>query len=206
MFHKFTVKQTFENSKLCDAEFADPCAPPSLLAWLSIQSPCRSADDKFRSRVSACDSRPLVSWCLWQIEYHVCFGSVCTPNKLAAVLPLGTWALLPHPSTDSDRCADTTTIRDQRTVRKLTLNPTSFLGIFFFDRMIVSGCLVSSRSKFSSCLVARRDWAWIDWIPDTTTTTTICKFLKPKSIWYCRRISQVNLKGGGFLWQEEMVR
>ena len=131
MFHKYTIKQTFENSKLCDAEFADPCAPPSLLAWLSIQSPCRSADNKFHSRISACDSRPLVTWCLWQMEYHVCFGSVSTPNNLAAVLPLGTRAFLPHPSTDSDRCAVTTTIRDQRTIRKLTLTPLVFLTVWW---------------------------------------------------------------------------
>ena len=32
--------------------------------------------------------------------------------------------------TDSDRCNDTTTICDQRTVRKLTLNPIRFLGVF----------------------------------------------------------------------------
>ena len=44
---------------------------------------------------------------------------VCIPNKLAAVLPPGSRALLPHSSTDSDRYTGTTTIRDQRTIRKL---------------------------------------------------------------------------------------
>ena len=82
------------------------------------------------------------------------FGSVCTPNKLAAVLLAGIRALLPHPNTDSDRCADTTTIcdqhtiqscadtttiRDQHKVRKLTLNRTSFWGFFLpYDGLGVS--------------------------------------------------------------------
>ena len=51
---------------------------------------------------------------------------VCTPSKLAAVISTGTRALLPHLSTGYDRYTDTTTIRDQRTVRKLTLNPLVF--------------------------------------------------------------------------------
>ena len=51
---------------------------------------------------------------------------VCTPSKLAAVIFPRTWALLPHLSTGSDRYTDTTTIRDQHTVQKLTLNPLVF--------------------------------------------------------------------------------
>ena len=68
------------------------------------------------------------------------FQVVFTPSKLAAVLSPGTRALLPHLSTGSDRYTDTATIHDQRRVRKITLNP--FFGEFF-DRMVVSGCLVS---------------------------------------------------------------
>ena len=70
------------------------------------------------------------------------FRFICTPNKLAAVLPPGTRALLPHSSTGSDRYTGMIYIRDQRTVRKLTLTPSSFWE--FFDRVMVSGCLVSS--------------------------------------------------------------
>ena len=60
--------------------------------------------------------RPLVSdasgrWRLCLFRY------VCTPSKLAVVLSPGTRVLLPHLSTGSDRYTDTTTIRDQRTVR-----------------------------------------------------------------------------------------
>ena len=69
------------------------------------------------------------------------FRLVCTPSKLAAVLSPDTRALLPHLSTGSDPYTDTTTIRVQRTVLKLTLNPLVFWE--FFDRMVVSGCLVS---------------------------------------------------------------
>ena len=88
---------------------------------------------------STCGSRPLVSnasgrWRLSLIRL------VCTPSKLAAVLSPGTWALLMQLSTGFDRYTDTTTIRDQRTVRKLTLNPLVFWE--FFDRMLVSGRLV----------------------------------------------------------------
>ena len=54
------------------------------------------------------------------------FQYVCTPSKLAAVLSPGTRVLLPPLSTGSDRYTDTTTICDQRTVRKLTLNPLVF--------------------------------------------------------------------------------
>ena len=66
-------------------------------------------------------SRPLVSdasgrWRLCLFRY------VCTPSKLAAVLSPGTRVLLPHLSTGPDRYTDTNTIRDQHTVRKLTLN------------------------------------------------------------------------------------
>ena len=71
----------------------------------------------------------------------ILFRYVCTPSKLAAVLSPGTRVLLPHLSTGSDRYTDTTTIRDQRTVRKLTLNPLVFWE--FFDRMVVLGCHVS---------------------------------------------------------------
>ena len=80
------------------------------------------------SRVSTYDSRPLVSDASdrWRLNL---FRFVCTPNKLAVVLPPGTRALL-HLSTDSDRYTGTTIIRDQRTFRKLTVNPFSFLGAF----------------------------------------------------------------------------
>ena len=79
-------------------------------------------------------------------RWRLClFRYVCTLSKLAAVLSPGTRVLLPHLSTGSDRYiymyTDTTTIRDQRTVRKLTLNPLVFWE--FFDRMVVSGCHVS---------------------------------------------------------------
>ena len=75
-------------------------------------------------------------------RWRLClFRYVCTPSKLAAVLSPSTRVLLPHLSTGSDRYTDTTTIRDQRTVRKLTLNPLVFWE--FFDRMVVSGCHVS---------------------------------------------------------------
>ena len=75
-------------------------------------------------------------------RWRLClFRYVCTPSKLAAVLSPGTRVLLPHLSTGSGRYTDTTTIRDQRTVRKLTLNPLVFWE--FFDRMVVSGCHVS---------------------------------------------------------------
>ena len=85
-------------------------------------------------------SRPLVSDASG--KWRLClFRYVCTPSKLAAVLSPGTRVLLPHLSTGSDRYTDTTTIRDQRTVRKLTLNPLVFWE--FFDRMVVSGCHVS---------------------------------------------------------------
>ena len=47
------------------------------------------------SRVSTCDSRPLVSDDLGR-RYHVCFGSVCKPSKPAVVLSPGTPVLLPH--------------------------------------------------------------------------------------------------------------
>ena len=85
-------------------------------------------------------SRPLVSdasgrWRLCLFRY------VCTPSKLAAVLSPGTRVLLPHLSTGSDRYTDTNTIRDQRTVRKLTLNPLvfgSFLTVWWSR-----GCHVS---------------------------------------------------------------
>ena len=50
--------------------------------------------------------------------------------------------LRPHSSTGSDRYTGMIYIRDQRSVRKLTLNPSSFWE--FFDRVMVSGCLVSS--------------------------------------------------------------
>ena len=46
---------------------------------------------------------------------------VCQPNKLAALLPPDTRALLLHLSTDSNRYSGTTIIRDQHAVRKLTL-------------------------------------------------------------------------------------
>ena len=74
---------------------------------------------------STCGSRPLVSgasgrWSLSLFQY------VFTPNKLAVLLPPGTRTLLPHSSTGSDPRTGKTTIRDQRTVRKLTLNPYSF--------------------------------------------------------------------------------
>ena len=90
---------------------------------------------------SICGSRPIVSDASgrWRLSL---FLYVCTPNKLAAVLPPDTRTLLPHSSTGSNRYTGTTTIRDQRTVQKLTLNPYSFLGVF--DRVMVSGCLVSS--------------------------------------------------------------
>ena len=88
---------------------------------------------------STCGSRPLVSdasgrWRLSMIRL------VCTPSKLAAVLSRGTRALYTQLSTGLDRYTDTTTIRDQRTVRKLTLNPLVFWE--FFDRTLVSGRLV----------------------------------------------------------------
>ena len=64
-------------------------------------------------------------------RWRLClFRYVCTPSKLAAVLSPGTRVLLPHLSTGSGRYTDTTTIRDQRSVRKLTLNPLVFLGVF----------------------------------------------------------------------------
>ena len=106
---------------------------------------------------STCGSRPIVSDATGRLRLSL-FRYVCSTNKLAAVLPPGTRALLPHSSTGSNRYTGTTTIRDQLTVRKLTLNPYSFLE--FFDRVMVSGCLVSSGvdtcSKFSSCPVACR--------------------------------------------------
>ena len=76
-----------------------------------------------------CGSRPLVSDASgrWRLSL---FRLVCTPSKLAAVLSPGTRALLPHLSTGSDPNTDTTTIRVQRTVLKLTLNPLVFLGVF----------------------------------------------------------------------------
>ena len=92
-------------------------------------------------RFPTCGSRPIVSDApgRWRLSL---FRFVCTPNKLAAVLPPGTRDLLPHSSTGSDRYTGMIYIRDQRTVRKLTLNPSSFWE--FFDLVMVSGCLVSS--------------------------------------------------------------
>ena len=92
-------------------------------------------------RFPTCGSRPIVSDApgRWRLSL---FRFVCTPNKLAAVLPPGTRALLPHSSTGSDRYTGMIHIRDQRTVRKLTLNPSNCWE--FFDRVMVSGCLVSS--------------------------------------------------------------
>ena len=80
--------------------------------------------------LSTCGSIPLVSDASsrWRLSL---FRYVCTPNKLVAVLPPSTRALLPHSSTGSDRYTGTTTIFDQRTVRKLTLNLfTVFLEFF----------------------------------------------------------------------------
>ena len=59
------------------------------------------------------------------------FQFICTPNKFV-VLPLDTRPLLPHLSTDSDRYPGTNVIRDQRAVRKLTLNPSSLFIYFFY--------------------------------------------------------------------------
>ena len=49
-------------------------------------------------RFPTCGSRPIVSDApgRWRLSL---FRFVCTPNKLAAVLPPGTRALLPHSST-----------------------------------------------------------------------------------------------------------
>ena len=98
-------------------------------------------------------SRPLVSdasgrWRLCLFRY------VCTPSKLAAVLSPGTRVLLPHLSTGSDRYTDPTTIRDQRTVRKLTLNPLVFWS--FLTVWWSRGVMCPGRSKFFSCHVACR--------------------------------------------------
>ena len=77
-----------------------------------------------------CGSRPIVSdaSCRWRLSLS---RFVCTPNMLAAVLPPGTLALLPHSSTGSDRYTGMIYFRDQRTVRKLTLNPFKFFWEFF---------------------------------------------------------------------------
>ena len=69
---------------------------------------------------------------------------------LAAVLPPGTLALLPHSSTGSDRYTGIIYFRDQRTVRKLTLNPLKFFWEFF-DPVMVSGCIVSKFVANSPC-------------------------------------------------------
>ena len=80
-------------------------------------------------RFPTCGSRPIVSDTpgRWRLSLS---RFVCTPSKLAAVLPPGTRDILPHSSTGSDRYIGMIYIRDQRTVRKLTLKPSSFLGGF----------------------------------------------------------------------------
>ena len=82
-------------------------------------------------------SRPLVSDASGR--WRLClFWYVCTPSKLAAVLSSGTRVLLSQLSTDSDRYTDTTTIRDQRTVPTLTLNPLTNLRAIMSSPKIAS--------------------------------------------------------------------
>ena len=78
-------------------------------------------------RFPTCGSRPIVSDApgRWRLSL---FRFVCTPNKLAAVLPPGTQALLPHSSTGSVPYTGIIYIRDQRTGLKLT--PLKFFGSF----------------------------------------------------------------------------
>ena len=84
-----------------------------------------------------------------QTCHLVKFWFGCKSSKPTAVLSPGTQALLPHLCTGSDRYIDTTTIRDQLTVRKLTLSPLVFWE-FFFYRMVVLGCHVAN-SPLAMC-------------------------------------------------------
>ena len=81
-------------------------------------------------RFPTCGNRPIVSDAPGRCRLSLS-RFVCTPSKLAVVLPPGTRALLQHSSTDPDRYAGMIYIRDQRTVQKLTLKPSSILGVFW---------------------------------------------------------------------------
>ena len=69
----------------------------------------------------------------WQQTYgmcYVCFGFVCSEQACCGSFLRALRLLSTILKTDSDRYAGMT-LRVQCTVRKLTLNPTSFLGVFW---------------------------------------------------------------------------
>ena len=83
----------------------------------------------------------------------VCVGSVCTPNKLFAVLPSGNRALLPHSSTRLTVTLARPLFVDERMVETQS-KPHQCFGSFC--HMLVMGCVVSRPYNriYFSCLVA----------------------------------------------------
>ena len=101
-----------------------PCIPPASQGNLFVKAFDLRQQTTGLRRLRQMETK-IVSVCLYTEQ--ACSGSPSRHSGSSSALKY------------SDRYTGTTTIRDQCMVGKPILNPTSFLGVFFFNHMLVMG-------------------------------------------------------------------